>query len=87
MIIDKRTGESIRHTRKGLGLSMREVARRAKISAPYLSDIERGNRRVPNGTMERIRAAIKKARIVKSHGVCQSCKGSGLGEIPLMLAA
>lgn len=86
-MIDKRTGESIRHTRKGLGLSGREVSKRAGISAAYLCDIELGRRRVPHGTMERIRAAMKKARVIRSHGVCETCKGSGLGEIPLMLAA
>lgn len=86
-MIDKRTGESIRHTRKGLGLSGREVAKRARISAAYLCDIELGRRRVPHGTMERIRAGMKKARVVKSHGTCETCSGTGLSEIPLMLVA
>lgn len=38
--------ETLRARREGLGLSLREVARRASLSPAYVSDVERGNRRV-----------------------------------------
>ncbi len=37
-------GEAIRYLRLQRGLSLRELARRVGISAPFLSDIERGRR-------------------------------------------
>ncbi|MCE6957497.1 helix-turn-helix domain-containing protein, partial [Cereibacter sphaeroides] len=40
----KRIGAYARELREGRGLSLRETARRMKVSAPYLSDLERGNR-------------------------------------------
>jgi len=38
------TGDKYRRMRKEKGLSLREVARRMGISAPYLSDLERAKR-------------------------------------------
>lgn len=37
-------GEALRQARIESGLSLREVARRTKKSAPFVSDIERGRR-------------------------------------------
>ena len=39
-------GSNIRVRRQAAGISLREMATRLGVSAPYLSDIERGNRRV-----------------------------------------
>lgn len=50
-------GESLRTEREAIGLSLREVARRCKISASYLSDIELGRRQPSAAT----RAALKNA--------------------------
>lgn len=83
-----KTGASIRHTRTGLGLTMRAVAAKAGISAAYLCDIELGNRNVPVNTMEKIRRAMgPKARVVESHCACPKCHGTGVSAIPLMLVA
>lgn len=79
------TGASIRHVRKGLGLSGREVAKRAGISAPYLCDIEMGNRHAPIKTLEGIRRALGKARIVESHRACPTCQGIGAVPVPIFL--
>lgn len=49
---------AVRKARTESGVSLREVARRALISAPYLSDIERGHRFPPYTTACRISAAI-----------------------------
>ena len=55
-------GERIRHTRKRLGLSLRELARRVGISAAFLSDIEHGRRGMSGATeaavMENLRGPI-----------------------------
>ena len=40
-------GPKLREVREARGHSLRQVARQAGISAPYLSDIERGNRKAP----------------------------------------
>ena len=41
---DARVGDYLRQIRTVKGLSGREVARRMKVSAPYLSDLELGRR-------------------------------------------
>jgi len=40
-------GADVRKCRKSLGVSLRQAAKEMKISAMYLSDIERGNRYPP----------------------------------------
>ncbi len=47
----KRNGAYARELREGRGLSLREVARRMKISAMMLSDLERGNRNWTQDTL------------------------------------
>jgi len=37
-------GRKLRELREGAGISLRELAREAKISAPFLSDVELGRR-------------------------------------------
>ena len=41
---DVETGRRAQKERKKAGLSLREVARRMGVSAPYVSDLERGRR-------------------------------------------
>ncbi len=55
-------GKAIRATRKHRGLSLRECARQAKISAPFLSDIERGRRSMSDGTCEMILGVLLTVR-------------------------
>jgi transcriptional regulator with XRE-family HTH domain len=38
------TGAAMRQLRKAHNVSMREIARRMKLSAPFISDLERGRR-------------------------------------------
>lgn len=45
----------LRDTRKRAGLTLREMARRLKFSAPYISDIEHGRRRC----LPKVRAAYE----------------------------
>ncbi len=46
------TGEAARTEREAAGLSLREMARRMGVSAPYVSDLELGRRA---WSMERVR--------------------------------
>ena len=52
------TGALYRAARQKLGLSLRGVARKAGISAPYLSDLERGNRTWPLSAQVKVSAAL-----------------------------
>lgn len=45
-------GRALRDCRKYRGLSLRACAKAAGISAPFLSDIERGRRGMSDGTCE-----------------------------------
>jgi transcriptional regulator with XRE-family HTH domain len=45
-------GEKIKEARLKLGLSLREIARRTKITAPFLSDIELGRRFPSNEVLQ-----------------------------------
>ncbi len=47
-------GDRIKDLRTGIGLSLRELARRADISAPHLSDIELGRRFPSDDALERL---------------------------------
>ena len=46
-------GACLREARIEAGISLREMARRLKLSAPYLSDIERNHRAAPDRVVQR----------------------------------
>ena len=48
----------IREIRKQKKMSLRQIAEQVEISVPYLSDIERGNRRGSSATIGRIAEAL-----------------------------
>ena len=52
-------GKKLRAARIKRGLSLREVARRAKLSAPFISDIELGRRNPSPASMGRIVSALE----------------------------
>lgn len=52
------TGKLARNARKAARLSLREVARRMKLSAPYVSDLELGRRKWNETILDRFRSAI-----------------------------
>jgi len=54
----RRLGERIREARTAAGLSIAECARRARISGPHLSRLERGDRRTRRSTLERLATAL-----------------------------
>lgn len=53
-----RSGTDIRQARQDAGLTLREVCRRACISPPFLSDLERGKRFATPDVLARIAAAV-----------------------------
>ena len=52
-------GQRLRELRESAGLSLREVARAAKISAPFLSDVELGRRFPTNDTLALIAQKLR----------------------------
>jgi len=55
----KTLGERIRELREQLDLSVRDLARKIGVSAPFLSDIELGRRHPSSDVLERLAAALK----------------------------
>jgi len=52
-------GQRLRELRESAGLSLREVAKAAKISAPFLSDVELGRRFPTNETLALIALKLR----------------------------
>jgi transcriptional regulator with XRE-family HTH domain len=52
-------GDKIKELRAGLKISLRELSRRAEISAPHLSDIELGRRYPSKDALERLSKELK----------------------------
>jgi hypothetical protein len=52
-------GDEMRRLRLAADKSLREVAEKMKISPPYLSDLERGNRTFSDALMARYRRALE----------------------------
>jgi transcriptional regulator with XRE-family HTH domain len=52
-------GQRLREVRERAGLSLREVAKAAKISAPFLSDVELGRRFPTNETLALIAQKLR----------------------------
>lgn len=61
-------GQKLRELRERAGLSLREVAKAAKVSAPFLSDVELGRRFPTNETLALIAQKIRApAEELKKH--------------------
>jgi transcriptional regulator with XRE-family HTH domain len=61
-------GQRLRELRERAGLSLREVAKAAKISAPFLSDVELGRRFPTNETLALIAQKLgASAEDIKKH--------------------
>ena len=61
-------GQRLRELRERAGLSLREVAKAAKISAPFLSDVELGRRFPTNETLALIAQKLRaSADDIKKH--------------------
>lgn len=52
-------GAALRRLREEAGIALKEAARRMDISAPYLSDLERGNRFWNEALRDKFLKAIK----------------------------
>ncbi|MDE1654348.1 helix-turn-helix transcriptional regulator [Actinotignum schaalii] len=56
-------GEFVAERRKQHGYTMRKFADMIGVTAPYLSDIEKGRRAAPDGKLEEIAAALRLSRV------------------------
>jgi transcriptional regulator with XRE-family HTH domain len=54
----KTLGERIRELREQRDLSGRELAKKIKVSAPFLSDVELGRRHPSEGVLDRLASAL-----------------------------
>jgi transcriptional regulator with XRE-family HTH domain len=52
-------GETIRSLREEAGLSLRELARKTNVSAPFMSDVELGRRYPKDETLQAIATVLK----------------------------
>lgn len=55
----------LRHAREQAGISLRAVAREVGFSAPYVSDLERGNRDLSPSMLDQFEKAIARLRVVR----------------------
>lgn len=76
-------GRDARDLRLASGKSLREIAKKAKITAAYLCDIEHGNRNAPILTLLRIALALH-AKIEYAESICTHCIGTGQTKIPVL---
>jgi repressor LexA len=56
---DKTLGERIRELREQQDFSVRELARKLKVSAPFLSDVELGRRHPSDDVLEKLARELK----------------------------
>lgn len=81
----------LRDRRKELGMSLRQAAARAKVSAAYLSDLERGNRKWPKGHLigsEKTKSRIAAAYLLVQASAnipCQMCGGTGTARVSCLV--
>ena len=76
-------GERIKDLRSQLGISLRELSRRAQISAPYLSDIELGRRYPADDALDRLAKELN----VAASDIRQLDNRSSLDDLKRMLAS
>lgn len=54
-----RTGVALRTAREKAGLTLKDVCKRARMSVPYLSDVERGNRDIKRVKLHAVVVAMQ----------------------------
>lgn len=72
----KRIGAYARQCREASGVSLRELARRMKISAPFLSDLEKGNRHWTDGTLTAWEDAHRTMRATENSPIANDAAGA-----------
>ena len=59
--------EYLRQARVRAGVSLRAMARAVGFSAPYVSDLERGNRELSPTMLDQFEQAIARLRVLRQH--------------------
>lgn len=75
-----RVGDSLRLARGRAGITLRALARQLDLSAPFLSDLEHGRRRMPRPAEFEKALGLKAGHFAEIAGVCSKCMGSGVVE-------
>lgn len=73
-----RVGEEVRRLREGIGISLRELARRVDLSPAMVSDIEHGRRGTSKLADIAEQLGVTAQYFADIAGVCPTCGGSGL---------
>ena len=63
------------------GMTLRDLGKKAGVSAAFLSDVEHGRRSMKPETLERV-ASVLEAKVVEVDAVCQGCSGTGKMKVP-----
>lgn len=70
-----RTGQIIRLRRQEMGLTMKQLAERVGISVGYLSDVEKGARRLTAARVDQLEEILGVSGLDASR--CLHCRGTG----------
>ena len=80
MIDSAATGREMRERRVAAGVSLREVARRMKLSAPFLSDLELGRRNWTAPCLERYERALEGGGVARTQTAAPAPGAVGMAE-------
>ena len=79
-----RVGEEIRRLREARGMTLRALAQKLDVSAPYMSDVEHGRRALAHERLIDVAAHLRTTpkKLADVAGVCTHCMGSGYAPRP-----
>jgi transcriptional regulator with XRE-family HTH domain len=72
-----RVGDEVRRLREKKGLTLRGLADKVGLSAPFLSDVEHGRRRLSRLDAMAKALGVKVIHFLDVAGKCPHCKGTG----------
>ena len=72
-----RVGDEVRRLREAKGLTLRGLGAKVGLSAPYLSDVEHGRRRLSKLAAVSEALGVKVIHFLHVAGKCPHCNGTG----------
>jgi|SRR5208337_162084 len=79
----QRVGDEVRRLREAKGMTLRQLGAKVDLSAPYLSDVEHGRRRLSRLTKVAKALGVKAIHFLHIAGQCPHCNGSGFAIGPV----
>lgn len=73
----QRVGDEVRRLRERKGMTLRQLAAMVGLSAPFLSDVEHGRRRLSHLDAMAKALGVKVIHFLDIAGKCPHCKGTG----------